>query len=73
MNTNYILHIKMAYDNRHLVCVALSNDYSAIIYLIDSRESRILGSAKLMHSVPYKIKDIEFFPNSIYRFITCGI
>lgn len=63
----------MAYDNRHIVCVALSNDYSAIVYLIDSLEARILGSTKLANSVPYKIKDIEFFPNSIYKFITCGI
>lgn len=29
--------------------------------------------AKLQNSVPYKIKEIEFFPNSIYKFITCGI
>ncbi|KAL4497254.1 hypothetical protein ABPG72_011189 [Tetrahymena utriculariae] len=72
-NSNYILHIKMAYDNRHIVCVALSNDYNAIIYLIDSQESKVLGQTKLTNSVPYKIKDIEFFPNSIYKFITCGI
>jgi len=32
-----------------------------------------LGCANFLNSVPFKIKDLEFFPNSIYKFVTCGI
>jgi len=27
----------------------------------------------LLHSLPFKIKDIDFFPGSTRRFVTCGI
>ena len=57
-----------------------------MIYLIDTHQTQILGCANFPYSLSYRIKlkkyiyiliiffkrDIEFFTNSIYKFITCG-
>ncbi|EGR31153.1 hypothetical protein IMG5_116830 [Ichthyophthirius multifiliis] len=72
-NSSYILHIKFAYDNRHIICIAITNECTLIIYLIDTQDVKILGCANMPYSIPFKIKDVQFFPNCIYKFITCGI
>lgn len=33
----------------------------------------MLGAVNFLYSIPYKIKDLEFYPNSIFMFVTCGI
>jgi len=38
-NSSIILLVKFAYNNRHICCVALTNDYTMIVYLIDSHLS----------------------------------
>ena len=43
-----------------------------MLYLVDSEQSQILGCAQLTYSVTFKIKDLETFPNAIYKFVTCG-
>jgi len=32
-----------------------------------------LGAVNFSYTIPCKIKDIEFHPNSIFRFVSCGI
>lgn len=72
-NSSHIQQIKFAYDNRHIVTTALTNEYTLMLYLIDTQYSTILGCCNFPYSVPFKIKDLEVFPNSIYEFITCGV
>lgn len=61
-----ILKVKFASDNKHIGVVALTNEYTMCVYLIDSHLSIILGSANFPYSLPFKIKDLAFLPNSIY-------
>ncbi|KAL4455920.1 hypothetical protein ABPG73_008674 [Tetrahymena malaccensis] len=72
-NSPMILKAKFAHDNKHIGLVALTNDYTMCVYLIDSQSGQVLGCANFPYSLPYKIKDLAFLPNSIYQFITCGI
>lgn len=73
LNTSLIQMVKLAFNNRHVLCLSITNDYKEMIYLIDSITSTVIGSTNLLHSIPEKIKDLDFFPNSIYKFVTCGI
>ena len=65
--------IKFAHDNRHLCCNCITSDYSMMIMLIDTDGPSILGVANFIYTVPFKIKDLDFYPNSVSRFVTCGI
>jgi hypothetical protein len=67
------MNIKFAYDNRHIICNTITNEYTMMIFLIDSDSPCILGATNLSFSLPFKIKDIEFNPNSIFRFVSCGV
>jgi hypothetical protein len=44
-----------------------------MIYLIDSETPSVLGTTNFSYTLPFKIKDLEFHPNSVFRFVTCGI
>jgi hypothetical protein len=44
-----------------------------VIMLIDTEAPATLGVANFIYTIPFKIKDLEFYPNSISRFVTCGI
>lgn len=67
------MNIKFAYDNRHVCCNAITNEYTMMILLIDTETPHILGVVNFLYTIPCKIKDIEFHPNSIFRFVSCGI
>lgn len=67
------MNIKFAYDNRHICCNCITNDYTMAVILIDTETAATLGIANFAYTVPFKIKDLEFYPNSIFRFVTCGI
>ena len=67
------MNIKFAYDNRHLCCNCITNEYSMMIMLIDTEVPVTLGIVNFVYTLPFKIKDLEFYPNSISRFVTCGI
>ena len=68
-----IMLLKYAYDTRMICCVALTRNYTQVVYLIDSHKSEILGAMNLLYSIPFKIKDLEFLPYSKIEFITCGV
>ncbi|EGR29518.1 PH domain protein [Ichthyophthirius multifiliis] len=72
-NSPMILKAKFAHNNRHICVVALTNDYTMCVYLVDSGAPQILGCCNFPYTLPYKIKDLSFLPNSINKFITCGI
>lgn len=68
-----VLIIEFAYDSRTIACTALSRDYTQCVFLIDSETSQILAAVNHLYSIPFKIKDIIFKPNSRNEFFTCGI
>lgn len=68
-----ILMLKYAYDTRMIACVALTKNYTQVVYLIDTYKSIILGASNLLYTLPFKIKDLEFLPMSKTEFITCGV
>lgn len=68
-----VMNIKFAYDNRHICCNAITSQYTMMIMLIDTETPHILGTVNFSFTIPFKIKDVEFHPNSIFRFVSCGI
>ena len=65
-----IQYIKIAHDNRHLIFIGLTEHYVQAIVLVDFITKKIITMRQLLHSLPYKIKDVQFFPNSIRKFVT---
>ena len=41
--------------------------------LVNWVDKRVLTIKQIMHSLTFKIKDVEFFPNSIRKFVTSGV
>ena len=68
-----VLNLKFAHDSRHICCIGQTKDHTVMVFLIDSQLNLILGTIDLIYSVPFKIRDLCFMPNSIYSFITCGL
>ena len=68
-----ILHIKLAHDNKHVLLVGLTKEYFACIMMLNWTTQKILVVRQLLHSLPYKIKDIDFYPGSTRNFVTAGI
>ncbi len=40
--------------------------------LLDFTTQSILIYRQIMHSLPFKIKDLDFFPQRTRTFVTCG-
>ena len=72
-NSVMITNLKWAYDNRHMCCNAISSEYTMMIMLIDTEGPTVLGTVNFIYTIPFKIKDLEFHPNSIFKFVSCGI
>ena len=72
-NTNHIENVRFAYDNRHILVQAILHDYTTMLYLMDWQTTQLLGCANLQFSVPFKIRDLEMYPNSLFQFVTCGM
>ena len=53
--------------------MGLTKEYFACIMMLDWTTEKILIVRQLLHSLPYKIKDIDFYPGSTRKFVTCGI
>lgn len=56
----------------NICCLALTNQQSAIVMLIDLMQSVVLGTVNLQFSVALKILDLAFLPNSTTKFASCG-
>jgi len=68
-----ILYMKVAHDCKNLIIVGLTRDYLQIIMMIDWTTQTVILYRQILHSLPFKIKDIAFYPNSTRKFVTCGI
>lgn len=65
--------VKFAYDNRHIACVALSTEYTQVLYIIDALARTVLCSTNFLYSAPIKILHIDFFPYAVHKLVTCGV
>ena len=72
-NSVMVTNMKWAYDNRHMCCNAITTEYTMMIMLIDTEGPTVLGTVNFSYTIPFKIKDLEFHPNSIFKFVSCGI
>jgi len=70
-----IIHaIKIHKNERYCVAIALSHDYRQIVLIADLWEGIELCRDTQLHSLAFKIRDIEFYPGETYTdFVTCGI
>ena len=67
------LYIKFSDDTNYLICYGIMNDYTGSLYYIDRRGPEILAISNFCHSLPFKIKDLDFLPFKNNEFITVGI
>lgn len=65
--------MKVAYDNKHIVMIGVTPDYVLSIVLYEYTTRTILCQKLFLHSLPYKIKDVQFLPGYTRRFVTSGI
>lgn len=68
----FITHIRFGYDNRQVVILAVTEDYKQVLYLIDTKNSQVLGQAKFWYSSVFRYRDIDFFPQSINKMCLVG-
>jgi hypothetical protein len=68
-----IMYVRVAHDNKHLIIVGLTRDYLQVIMIIEWTTQNVIMYRQILHSLPFKIKDVSFFPGSTRRFVTCGI
>lgn len=68
-----IYTLKVAYDNKHLVLIGVTPEYVLSIVLLDYTTQNVICQKLFLHSLPYKIKDVQFIPGYTRRFVTCGI
>lgn len=68
-----IYNMKVAYDNKHVVLIGVTPEFVLTIILMEYTTTTIICQKLFVHSLPYKIKDVEFVPGYTRRFVTCGI
>jgi WD40 repeat protein len=71
-NCCVILNLKYSGDKKRIVCIALTESYSQMVMLIDNSTGEILGSTEFNYSIPFRIKEVEFWPKSNDEFVTLG-
>lgn len=72
-NCCVVMNIKYSGDKKRLACVALTENYSQLVMLLDNGTGEILGSTEFAYSVPFRIKEVEFLPKSNEEFVTLGL
>lgn len=65
--------MKVAHDSKHLILVGITPEYIGSLLFLDSHNREVLCHKQLMHSLPYKIKDVCFEPGLTRKFVTCGL
>ena len=51
----------------------ITKDYHQCIIMLDWTTQKIIFVRQFLHSLPFRIKDIEFIPGSVRKFVTTGI
>jgi len=72
-NCCIVLQLKIAHDNKHVIIIGLTKDLLQVIMIIDYTTQNVNIFRSIIHSLPYKIKDVAFHPGSTRKFVTCGI
>lgn len=74
LNITLVYCIKFHKEERFVSAVALSEEYLQVILVVDIQEMSVIARATQLHSIPFKIRDIDFCPGpSINRLVTCGV
>ena len=72
-NCCVVQYIKYSSDKKRLVVIALTENYTQILMLLDNQTGEILGSCEFNYSIPFRIKDVDFLPKSNDEFVTIGM
>ena len=72
-NCCVVQYIKYSSDKKRLLVIALTENYTQILMLIDNHTGEILGYCEFNYSIPFRIKDMDFLPKSNDQFVTIGM
>ncbi len=74
IGASLVYALKVHRDERHVVAIVLIQEFKQAVLVVDLAERTEICRVTQIHSVPYKIRDVDFFPGeSFLRFVTCGI
>ena len=70
-NCSLVYTLKFNKDNKHIAAIALNKCFQQVILIVDRKTIKAMTT--LIHSSPYKIRDLQFYPESTSKLITAGI
>ena len=65
--------IKFSYNNKKMIGYGLHKDYYGCVFIIDNTLNKLISYTTLIHTLPFKIKDMDFVTGQTDQFYTCGI
>ena len=65
--------IKYSYNNKKIIGYGLHKDYYGCVFIIDNNLNKLISYTTLIHTLPFKIKDMDFVSGQTDQFYTCGI
>ena len=73
-NVPIITNIRVSHDAKQVLFLGITKEYYQMISMVDwTKDNKVLFTRQFLHSLTYKIRDIEFMPMSTQKFVTCGI
>ena len=69
-----ITSVRVSNDLRFVLIVGTSQDFGQVLTMIEwQSDYKVVFRREFLNSYPYKIRDIDFQPNSTTHFVTVGI
>ena len=65
--------LKFSYNNKNIIGYGLHKDYYGLVFVIDNNLNKLISFTTLIHTLPFKIKDMDFVSGQTDQFYTCGI
>ena len=65
--------IKYSHNNKKLIGYGIHQDYYGTVFIIDNDLNKLISYTTLIHTLPFKIKDMDFVSGQTDQFYTCGI
>lgn len=65
--------IRFSNDQQSLVCLGITKTHSSCLFFIDVKQFCLKAVTNFSFSLPFKIKDITFYPLETCQFLTVGI
>ena len=65
--------LKFSYNNKKIIGYGLHKDYYGFVFIIDNILNKLISFTTLIHTLPSKIKDMDFVSGQTDQFYTCGI